>query len=127
MQDAEQKHCQRRGVRRAVTRCSELQWSHLSAHDEQADRQDVQALGQIQTDAHADAQNVTCTKGGRCSEVLTHLFLAGTGQKDDTGPPSNVFGAEGEDSRPSDLRRGSMHHCCSQMTRTDYQTQVSKQ
>ena len=81
MQDVE-KHCQRRGVGRAVVRCSERQWSHLSASDEQVGRENVQALGQIQTDAYADAQNITCTKGGRCSEVFTHLFLAGTGQQD---------------------------------------------
>ena len=58
MQDVE-KHCQRRAVGRAVVRCSERQWSHLSAYDEQARRENVQGLGQIQTDAHADAQNVT--------------------------------------------------------------------
>ena len=34
----------------------------------------VQPPGLIQTDADEDAQNVTCTKGGRCSEVLTHFF-----------------------------------------------------
>ena len=126
MQDVE-KHCQRHGVGRAVVRCSERQLSHLSAYDEQADRQDVQPFGQLQTDVHADAQNGACTNGGRCSEVFTHLFLAGTGQQDNTRPPLNVFVAEGEDSRQSDLRRGSMNHCCSQMTRTDHQTQVAKQ
>ena len=41
MQDAEQKHCQRRGVRRLVKRCSERQWSHLSACDEQVGRENV--------------------------------------------------------------------------------------
>ena len=82
----------------------------LSAYDEQACRENVQPLGQFQTDVHADAQNVACTKGGRCSEVFAHLFLAGTGQQDNTRPPLNVFVAEGEDSRPSNLRRGSMNH-----------------
>ena len=87
----------------------------------------MQPVGLIQTDAHADAQNILCSKGGRCSEVLTHLFLVGSVQQDDTRPPLNVFVAEGEDSRQSDLRRGSMNHCCSLMTRTEHQTQVSKQ
>ena len=42
--------------------------------------------------------------------MLTHLFLAGTGQEHDTRPPSNAFVAEGEDSRQSDLRRGAINH-----------------
>ena len=54
MQDLE-KHCQRRGVGRAVVRCSERQWSQLSASDEQVGRENVQALGQIHTDVYEDA------------------------------------------------------------------------
>ena len=99
----------------------------ISAYDEQARGENVQPFGQFQTDVHADAQNVACTKGGRCSEVFAHLFLAGTGQQDNTRPPLNVFVSEGEDSRPSDLRRGSVNHSCSQTTRTELQTHSSKQ
>ena len=43
LQDAEQKHCQRRFVGRPVRRCSDRQWSHLSAYDEQARRENVKA------------------------------------------------------------------------------------
>ena len=59
----------------------------------------MQACGQVQKDAHADAHNVVCTTCERCSELLTHVFRAGTGQQDNTRPPLNVFVAEGEDSR----------------------------
>ena len=59
----QKKNCQRRGVRRPVKRCRERQWSHLSAYEEQARRENVQPVGQPQTDADADAQNVACTKG----------------------------------------------------------------
>ena len=125
MQDVE-KHCQRHGVGRAVVRCSERQLSHLSAYDEQAGRETCRAT---RLDSNRCAR--------RCPECYlyqgwalfgsVHLFLAGTGQQDNTRPPSNVFVAEGEDSRQSDLLCGSMNHCCSQMTRTEHQTQVAKQ
>ena len=121
------KRCQRRGVGMAAVRCSERRWSHLSAYDEQIGRANLQPFGQFQTDVHADAQNVVCTMSGRCSEVLIHLFRAGTGQQDNTRPPLNVFGADGEDSRLSDLRRGSMKHSCSQATHTELQSHGSKQ
>ena len=45
-----------------------------------------------------------------------------------TRPPTlNVFVAEGEESRPSDLRRGSMKHSSSQATHTELQSHASKQ
>ena len=78
--------------------------SQLSACNEQARRETLQALGQLQKDAHADAQNVACTTGGRCSEVPTLMFRAGTGQQGNTRRTLNVFVADGEDSRQSDLR-----------------------
>ena len=122
------KRCQRRGVGMAAVRCSERQLSHLSAYDEHAGRANLQPFGKLQTDVHADAQNVVCTMSGRCSEVLIHLFRAGQGQQDNTRPPTlNVFVAEGEESRPSDLRRGSMKHSCSQATHTELQSHASKQ
>ena len=37
-------------------------------------------------------------------------------------PTLTVFVAEGEESRPSDLRRGSMKHSCSQATHTELQS-----
>ena len=84
--------------------------SQLSAFHEQARRETLQALGQLQKDAHADAQNVACTTGGRCSEVPTQMFRAGTGQQGNIRPTLNVFVAEGEDSRQSALRGGYMIH-----------------
>ena len=96
--------------------------SKLSAYHEQARREYVQTLDQLQQDAHADAQNVACTKCERCSEVLTV-----SGQQDNTRPPSNVFVAESKDSRQSDLRIGSTHQWCSRTTRTEQQAHVSKQ
>ena len=59
----------------------------------------MQAFGQVPKDAHAVAHNVVCTTCERCSELLTHVSRAGTGQQDNTRPPVNVFVAEGEDSR----------------------------
>ena len=64
----------------------------------------------VSKNARAIAHNVVCTTGERCSEVLTHLLRAGTGQQDNTRPPLNVFVAQVEDSGQSDLRRGSMNH-----------------
>ena len=68
------KRCQRRGVGMAAVRCSERRSSHLSAYDEQIGRANLLPFGQLQTDVHADAQNVVCTASGRCSEVLIHMF-----------------------------------------------------
>ena len=98
------KHC-RRGFGTPVARCSERRLSQFSAYHEQARREIVRTFGQVQKVAHADAHNVVCTTCERCSELLTHVFRAGTGQQDNTRPPLNVFVAEGEDSC-----RGSVNH-----------------
>ena len=81
----------------------------------------------VSKNALATAPNVVCTTCERCSEVLAHLLQAVTGQQDNTRPPLNVFVAQVEDSGQSDLRRGSMNHSCSQITRTEHQTHAPKQ
>ena len=66
-----------------------------------------------------DALNGACTTGGRCSEEFAHLIRAG---------PSRQHTTTSERvSRQSDLRCCSMYHSCSQITRTEQQTHVSKQ
>ena len=101
------KHCQRR----------ERRFSQYSAYHEQALRETVQAFGQVQKDAHADAHNVVCATCERCSELLTHVFRAGTGQQDNTRPALTVFVAEGEDSR-----RGSVHGVLRSLARSSKRT-----
>ena len=70
------RHSKRRGVGRAVIHYSERWCSHLSAYDEQARRENVQPLGQLQTYTCADTQNIPQVTVVRCLPIFSEQELA---------------------------------------------------